>query len=98
MGRARLPQSSWPPIFGKSSTQNATMAQNSKVSVHGAKIAHIYAIYASKNKCTSMMNMCTVRITEAARANVNRCKSSACAHAVTCGAVQARDLLPTPAR
>ena len=39
-----------------------------------------------------------VRITEAARANVNRCKSSACAHAVTCGAVQARDLLPTPAR
>ena len=38
MGRARLPQSSWPPIFGKSSTKNAAMAQNSKVSVHGAKM------------------------------------------------------------
>ena len=25
----RLPQSSWPPIFGKSSTQNAAMAQKS---------------------------------------------------------------------
>ena len=34
----RLPQSSWPPIFGKSSTKNAAMAQNSKVSVHGAKM------------------------------------------------------------
>ena len=39
-----------------------------------------------------------IRSTVAEEADVNICVSSASANAVTCGPVQAGDLLPTPAR